>query len=215
MENLLAVLAPITALGIFVAIAVIAVALAVWSVRKTRDGLARLARDLGLQLHEKPPVLGLFRSTPMVDGELGGRKVRFFELCTGSGKSRQTWSAVSVGCANPHDFRLRLGPQSFLTKLGEKFGLQDVSVGDPPFDEKFVVQTNAPEFLRAALLPEMRDPLLRHWPAGLAGASLKIEGGEVVYADCMPFSDEKLLLRMESLVDVLIALAALPEAYSA
>jgi len=214
MENMLAAV-PIAPIAIFGGIVVLMVVVGVWATRKTRDNLTRLARDLGMQLREKPAVLGLFRPAPTVDGDKGGRKVRFFQFSTGAGKSRQTWSAVGVGCANPHDLKLKLFAQNFLTQLGEKFGMQDVRLGQLPFDEKFVVQTNAPDYLRAALLPELRDPLLRHWPFLLGSAHLKIDGGEVVYAENGQFTDEAMLQRMKTLLDVLIALAALPEVYSA
>jgi hypothetical protein len=213
MEDLMLAAVPIAPIAMFGGILVVIVVVVVWSTRKTRENLTRLARDLGLQLREKPPVLGLFRSMPTVDGELRGRKVRFFEFSTGSGKNRTGWSAVGVACANPHGLKLQLVGQNFLTNLGKHFGMQDVTLGDPAFDEKFVVQTNAPEFLGAALLPEIRDPLLRHWPFMLGRTTLKIEGDEVVYAETGGFTDEKMLQRMKSLLDVLIALAALPEVY--
>lgn len=214
METMLAAV-PFAALVMLLGIPVLIVVLGARATRRTRENLSRLALDLGLQLHERPPVLGLFRAMPTVDGERGGRKVRFFQFSTGSGKNRTVWSAVGVSCANPHGLQLRLGAQSFLTVLGEKFGLQDLRLGVQPFDDKFVVQTNAPDFLRAALLPEIREQLLRYWPFKLGSSTLKIEGGEVVYAERGSFSDEKLIGRMKSLLDSLLALAALPEVYSA
>ena len=215
MNTLLVAVAPIAGVAIFVAILAVVIVAAVRTARKSRANLTRIAGELGLQLVEKPLVLGFFRPTPTVEGNRGGRMVRVFEFTTGTSKRKVLWSAVSVGCGNPHGFQLRLGPQNFLTELGEKFGLQDLSVGDPVFDRKFVVQTNAPDYLRAALLPEIRDPLLRLWPAPLAGAMLKIEGGAVVYAETLPFSEVQLLTRMKSMLDVLVTLTALPEVYAA
>lgn len=213
METLLAAV-PFAPIAMFVGILVLIVVFGIWSFRKTRENLTRLALDLGLQLHVKPPVLGLFPRLPTVDGERGGRKIRFFQFSTGSGKHRTVWSAVGVSCANPHGLQVRLCAQNFITELGEKFGMKDLRLGIHPFDDKFVVQTNAPEFLSAALLPEIRDPLLRHWPFMLGTASLKIEGGEVVYAERGGFSDTKMIERMKSLLDVLLTVAALPEVYS-
>ena len=204
---------PATPIVFFGAIVAIIVAFAVWSTRKTRDNLTQLARDLGFQLRQKPPVLGLFQPLPTVDGERGGRKVRFFQFTTGSRKSRTTWSAIGVECANPHDLKLNLFAQNFLTQLGEKLGMQDIRLGDPAFDEKFVVQTNAPDYLRAALLPELREPLLRHWDFRMGRNNLKIEGGEVVYAENNQFTDDAMLQRMKALLEVLLALAILPEIY--
>lgn len=215
MEHVLATLSLVQGLSVFAAILVVAIVLAVWSVRKTYDSLARLAGELNLQLVAKPPVFGVFRRTPRVEGNVAGRNVCFFQYSEGTQKNRRSWSAVAVTCRNPHGFTLRLCRQSILTDLGVKLGgLVDLQIGDPGFDEKFVIQTNAPEYLRAALLPELRETLLREWPTTLLAATLKIEGGRVLFSDAMPFSDARVPARMKALLPVLSALAVLPEVYS-
>ena len=182
--------------------------------RRTSENLAELARALGLRCAERPPLLGVFPLPPTVDGERGGRAVRFFTFTTGSGKSRQTWQACGVSCENPHGLTFQLGTQNALSRLGILLGMQDVQVGDAAFDERFVVKTNAPEFLRAALLPEVRTALLQCWGSHAAGAHVKLAGNEVVYAENGSFADTAVVGRMKAVVEPLLALAALPEVYS-
>lgn len=182
--------------------------------RRTSENLAELARALGLRCAERPPLLGVFPLPPTVDGERGGRAVRFFTFTTGSGKSRQTWQACGVSCENPHGLTFQLGTQNALSRLGILLGMQDVQVGDAVFDERFVVKTNASDFLRAALLPEVRTALLQCWGSHAAGAHVKLAGNEVVYAENGSFADTAVVGRMKAVVEPLLALAALPEVYS-
>jgi len=181
--------------------------------RRAHEGLAALARQLGLQLHEKPPRYGLFPQVPAVSGQRGGREVRFYIFTTGSGRHCQQWRAFAVACANPQGLTFRLSTPNGFSRVGERPGLQEVRSGHPEFDERFVVQTNAPDFLRAALRPELLDPLLRYWSAVAPGASLTAEGAGIVYAEPGHFAEAKALARMLALLEPALALAALPEVY--
>ena len=182
--------------------------------RRTSENLTELARALGLRCVQRPPVLGVFPAMPTVDGERGGRAVRFFTFTTGSGKSRQTWQACGVRCENPQGLTFQLGTQNALSQLGVLLGMQDVQVGDAAFDQRFVVKTNDPDFLRAALLPEVRTALLQCWGARATGSHVKLAGNEVVYAENGSFADTAVVDRMKAVVEPLLALAALPEVYS-
>ena len=181
--------------------------------RRARENLAALAQELGLRLEDRPPALGIFPHVPTLRGEHAGRALRVFTFTTGSGKNRQTWQALGLACANPRALTLQLGAQNVLTSLGVMFGMQDVQVGDRTFDERFVVKTNAPAYLRAALLPEMRTALLQRWPQRGMGANVKLAGGEIVYAELGSFAETGKAERMKAMLEPLSALAALPEVY--
>ena len=181
--------------------------------RRASENLTELARALGLRCAQRPPVLGFLPALPTVDGERGGRAVRFFTYTTGSGKSRQTWQACGVRCENPQGLTFQLGTQNALSRLGTLLGMQDVQVGDAAFDQRFVVKTSDPEFLRAALLPEVRTSLLECWGSRATGAHVKLAGNEVVYAENGGFAEVAVIERMKAVVEPLLALAALPEVY--
>ncbi len=199
--------------GVMVVVVGGAVMLGRWQGKRTSANLAALARDLGLQLRERPPALGIIPLAPTVSGRNGGRELRFFTFSTGSGKSRQTWNAMGLACANPQALTFQLGAQNFLTVIGVMLGMQDVQVGDPVFDGRFVVKTNAPDYLRAALLPELRAELLRCWPQRGMGANVKLAGSEIVYAELGSFADSGVVERMKTMLAPLAALAVLPEVY--
>ena len=47
------------------------------------------------------------------------------------------------------DFRFAIHQQSFVDEIGKFFGMQDVKLGYPEFDERFIVKTNDPSKCRA------------------------------------------------------------------
>ena len=207
----------VTPLVVFISVLVLVVGgslgLSRWQAKKARANLSVLAHDLGLRLEEKPPVLGVFPQVPTVSGEYGHRELCFYTFTTGSGKSRQTWQAARLACTNPHGLILQLGAANILTAIGVMLGMQDVEVGDPEFDRRFVVKTSDAGYVRAALLPEIRSELLRLWTPKAFGANIKLESGGILYAELGSFSDPEVTKRMRAMLDPLLALAAVAEVY--
>jgi len=199
--------------GVSAGIVVVAVVLGRRQAEKAKENLAALAGELGLQLEEKPPVLGFIPRVAAVAGPHRGRTVHIHSYTTGSGKHRQTWRAVAISCDNPHGLILQLGTQNFLTALGVKFGMQDVKVGDAGFDERFVLKTSDPEFVRAALLPEIRTGLLANWSTRAMGANVRLEARQLLYSELGSFSDPTVTARMKALLEPLYGLAAVAEVY--
>ncbi|MFT3830709.1 MAG: hypothetical protein QM691_13480 [Opitutaceae bacterium] len=210
MSNLVA---PVFFVGVIVLIVFGAVVLGRRQAQKAKDNLAALARELGLEFEEKPPALGIFPHVPTASGPHCGRTIRFHTYTTGSGKHRQTWQALAITCANPHGLILQLGTQDFLTALGVKLGMQDVKVGDPVFDDRFVLKTSDPDFVRAALLPEIRAGLLANWSPRAMGANVKVEAQQLIYAELGSFADTAVVARMKALLEPLYGLAAIAEVY--
>lgn len=210
MQNLIPVLLFV---GFAVMIVVVSTVLGRRQALRARANLAALAADLGLEYKELPPVFGFLPRMPDVAGEVGGRRLRFFNYTTGSGKNRRTWRAMGLVCGNQHGLTLQFTTQGFLSGLGVALGMQDVKVGDAAFDDRFVVKTSDPEFIRAALLPEIRSALLAHWAPRVSGASVKLDRQELVYAEMGSFADSGVVARMKALIEPLQGLASLPEVY--
>ena len=179
--------------------------------RVVRELLGALAGRLGLELKRQPAKLG-FEPTPTVEGAHRGRNVRFFSYTTGSGKSRTLWCAVSVTAANTGGYTLDLGPENFLSRIGTALGMQDLPIGDPAFDQAFIIRSSDPAYAAAALLPEIRARLLaaRH-PA--ANGHLSVKDGEVRYAETGSFDSEARVNRMAAMLEVACDLAEVAEVY--
>jgi hypothetical protein len=142
-----------------------------------------------------------------------GRAVRLWTYTTGSGKSQKTWVAAGVRPRAHGGLTFRLSRQGAMTKVMEFFGVKEITVGDPAFDAAWFVQTNQPDFLRAALVPDVRARLLE--AAGRApDCEFALRDGEVVYAEQGGFANAKQCDRVESALPVLRDLADVAEVYA-
>lgn len=178
--------------------------------KKTLANLQALAARLGLRLTAPP---GPFSSGGTVSGSQQGREVRFWTYTTGSGKSRQTWCAVAVRPRATGGLQLNIQPQNLATKVMEWFGAKEIRVGDPAFDQAWFVQTDQPEFLAAALVPEIRAKLMVSDGAGRSG-SYKLVDGEVRFALQNDFSSKRAIAQLEARLPALHDLADVAEVFA-
>ena len=164
------------------------------------------AASLGLDF--LPPENWLSR--PSVAGTLRGRTVQIFNYVTGGGKSSTTWSAVKAELSAPGLLTVALKRQGFATKVAELFGAHEITVDDAEFDRAWFVQTNQPEFLRAALIPELRAKLMAVLRAGMSG-EFQLKGREVKYAETGTFADLKRAERFALVAEIVCDLAEVGE----
>ena len=148
--------------------------------RKTREGLLAFAAQAGLRMTETT-ILG-FTTVESLEGEQQGRLVRYWTYSTGSGKSRTTWVAVGVQVPAGVALQFDLTRQNFGSKLMELFGVREIQVGDPVFDQAWFVRTNQPEFFAAALVPAIRARLMVE-AASRPGGRYQLEAGFVRYVE--------------------------------
>lgn len=178
--------------------------------KKARANLQALAARLGLQ------VTGDTKhrlATGGVAGTYQGKAVRFWTYSTGSGKSRRTWCAVGVRPRAHGGLEFELQRQGFGTKIMEWFGAKEIQVGDPAFDRDWFIRTNQPEFLAAALVPEIRAKLTALRPAA-ADKPFRLEAGEVQISTPGSFGSEQVIARLESCLPLLFDLADIAEVFA-
>ena len=73
---------------------------------------------------------------------------------------------------NPEGFRFTIYRKGFFSDLGKLLGMQDIEVGDPEFDEAFIIKGNDEDRVRDALLRPQDpadDPGSAQDPAGGEG----------------------------------------------
>jgi hypothetical protein len=170
--------------------------------RRAVANLQRLAQQLGLNF--QPPTG--WSASLRVTGELRGKPTAVFTYTTGSGKSQQTWAALTVQSANPGDFTFTLQKQGFVTKVMELFGTHEIKVGDAAFDALWFVRTNRPEFFGAALIPELREKLMAAGRASLGG-KFELKDGVVKYFEPGTLADARQTARLAAVADVVCDLA--------
>ncbi|MDD2763212.1 MAG: hypothetical protein PHE83_04455 [Opitutaceae bacterium] len=199
--------------AVFLVLGGCAIAAALKQQRKAREQLAGLARRFGLELRRQPSRFG-FEPLPTLEGRYRNRAVRFYTYTTGSGKNSTTWGAVSAAVAGAGGLTLELFPENFLVRIATALGMQDIRVGDPAFDQAFIVKSNDPAYAAAALLPEIRARLLAERARGAHGR-LSIKGGTVQYAEVGGFGNEARVNRLADLLEAVCDLAEVAEVYKA
>ncbi len=180
--------------------------LGVVSNRKAAENVARIAAQLGLAF---TPHKGFTRAAS-AEGTHRGRPLKVFSYTTGSGKSKQTWAALQARPLTPVSLTFRLQRQGFGTKLLGLFGAKEITVGDPAFDDHWFIQTNQPEFLQAALLPELRERIMAAVRSGAKG-TFELKDGAVTYAELGSFYPRDTIDRFTRLADLVADLAILAE----
>ena len=189
----------------------------IWKVvaqsRQSAANLQALAQKLGLEYRQQK--FGLFDTVGAATGKLMEREVGFHQFTTGSGKTEQKWCAVSVFPKETGRLTFNLHQQGWVSKLEALFGAREATVGDEAFDKTWFLQTNEPEFLGAALVPEIREKLMAAQAAGGLAVHFRLEKGTVRYAELGDFSSDSACARLEQMLPVLYDLADIAEVAAA
>jgi len=200
----------------FILIVGVAVLGAVKYAKKAQQNFLALAAQLGLTPVEVVKKIGIAWSNPSAAGEIRGRPARVFNYSTGSGKSRTQWCAFSVVPRETGGLTFQISTQGLGSKILQVFGSREIEVGDPAFDAKWFIQTNQPEFLQAALIPELRDRMT----AALSGfgrvrsPSFKLESNTILYSESATFGNEFCCGRIAGLREVMMDLADVAEVFA-
>jgi len=174
----------------------------------------RLAETLGLTPAHGVPTGQWFYPAPRAAGTIRGKRVELFTYTTGSGKSRRHWAAISAAPRAAGGLTLSLARQGFATRVLELFGAKEVQVVDPAFDQRWFIRTNQPEFVRAALLPELRMKLAALDATHALRGSFELKDGVVKYAEEGGFYDDARCTRFAAVADVVCDFADIAEVWA-
>lgn len=179
----------------------------------TRANAQALAERLGLALEPATPMLGRFYPPPRAVGILRGKRVELFTYSTGSGKSRKSWAAIGVTPLQAAGLTFSFTQQGLGSRVLSLFGKKEIEVGNRAFDDRWFIQTNQPDFLRAAILPELQEKLMTLDRSGLPGL-IQLENGVVKYAEQGTFHQRSVCDRVGGMVEVLGDLADVTEVWA-
>jgi len=65
-----------------------------------------------------------------------------------SGKSSTTYTRMRAPYRNKDGFNFKIYNSGFFSDIGKKFGMQDIEIGYPDFDEKFIIKGNDEDKLK-------------------------------------------------------------------
>jgi hypothetical protein len=181
--------------------------------RRIRDNLGRLGSEMNLPLVEPGKKSTFSAREAALEGSLRGRSIRIYSYTTGSGKNRSHWCAVQVAAENNRNLSITVSQENMFTKLGEKLGFDQATVGDDAFDRQFYIKCNDEEFLRAGLIPEVRSGFVSAWKQGARG-KVTVEGGWVKYAELGSFSDDRVCSLIPAISGLLCDVGEIVETHS-
>lgn len=99
-----------------------------------------------------------------VEASVGEWTVVLDTYVVSTGKSAITFTRMRAPYVNRDGFRFKIYRESFFSDIGKFFGMQDVEVGHPNFDDQFILQGTNESQLRLLLSNEAIRTLLEAQP---------------------------------------------------
>jgi hypothetical protein len=95
----------------------------------------RLSEEIGAEFVE-----GGFWEGSKVQAHVGPWTITLDTYTVSTGKSSTTYSRMRAPYINPEGFRFTIYRKGLFSDLGKLLGMQDIEVGDPEFDEAFIIK---------------------------------------------------------------------------
>lgn len=96
-----------------------------------------LSREIGAEF-----VDGGFQKGKRVQAHVKPWTITLDTHTVSSGESHVTYTRMRAPYINPEGFRFTIHRKGVFTDLGKLMGMQDIEIGEPAFDEAFVIQGN-------------------------------------------------------------------------
>lgn len=113
----------------------------------SRDEIwGRIAQEIGGDYEE-----GGFFQKGALRFRAGEWEITLDTYTVSSGNSSTTYTRMRAPFVNKDGFYFKIYRQGFFAAVGKTFGMQDIQVGDPLFDDHFVVQANNERKVRLLL----------------------------------------------------------------
>jgi hypothetical protein len=105
------------------------------------------------------------------------------------GESSTTYTRLRAPFLNPGEFRFQLYRKGPFSALGKTLGMQDIEVGDPEFDEAFIIKSNDEAIVRELLA----NPTIRQIIQAQPRVWLEIKDNEGWFGTKFPDDADELL----------------------
>jgi hypothetical protein len=104
----------------------------------------QLSEEVGAEYVE-----GRFWKSSKVQAHVGPWTVILDIHTVSSGHSHVSYTRMRAAYVNPEGFRFTIYRKGLFSELGKLLGMQDIEVGDPEFDEAFIIKGNDEDRVRA------------------------------------------------------------------
>ena len=83
---------------------------------------------------------------------------------TGKTTSSTTYTRMRAPFVNKDGLYFKIYRHGFFSSIGKNFGLQDIEIGDPFFDDQFIIKGNNPDTIKRLLADDKIKLLIRNQP---------------------------------------------------
>lgn len=120
----------------------------------------RVSAEWAQYAHQRGAQLGGSYPAFTIHAQLDGIPVSLVHHVHYGNKGRRYYRHEAMATIPMHTGDLVVSRQGFLESIGKMLGGQDIQIGDPRFDPRFVVRTGYPDAVRTALTPSAIEALL-------------------------------------------------------
>jgi hypothetical protein len=147
---------------------------------------------------------GTWANGARVDVDVGSWTFTLDVYVVSTGKTTQWFTRLRAPYVNPTGFRFKVFRQGFFAKIGKAFGMQDVVIGVPEFDERWVVQgTDDTRLATIFATPSIRASL-----EAAGDVSFEVKDDEGWFGRKFPQGVDELVLTTHGLVNDMARLQA-------
>ena len=139
---------------IIIFIIVIAIVLSNGSAKKKREKWQTAARHLGLRFHP-----GSGSTIGTISGHFHGHTIAVSTFSRGSGNSRTTYTKYLLTYSKRLPVDLTMTRQGLRHSIGKVFGLQDIEIGQPAFDDLILLRGSRPARIIRLLNPDLQQTI--------------------------------------------------------
>ena len=125
--------------------------------------------------------------------------------------SRVTYTRIRAPYVNPKGFRFTIYRKGFFSDLGKLLGMQDIEVGDPEFDEAFIIKGND----EAKVVNLFADAKFRRMIEGQPKIRLEVKDNEGWFGPQFPENVDELRFQIVGVLKDIERLKALFDLFTA
>jgi hypothetical protein len=114
----------------------------------------QLSEEIGAEVVQG----GFWKGGSKVQAHVGPWTVTLDTYTVSSGHSHVTFTRMRAPYVNPEGFRFTIYRKEFFSDLSKLLGMQDIEVGEPEFDEAFIIKGNGEDRVRGLFAnPKIRQ----------------------------------------------------------
>lgn len=188
--------------------------------KKINEHWQWLVDTLGLQVHGGEPkfpdkaFLSWLRTPMRLEGSYRNCLLKIYNYTVSSGKNSTSYSTARIIGENPKNLSFEFHREGMFSKLGKLIGLQDIQTGDMTFDKLLIVKSNDADFIKIALLPEIKEKFITIWEQHKPHGSIRLKDAELHYDEVGTIRNAAVRERFAAIADLMADLHGTIEFYN-